>query len=233
MQTSLVCSDIIGRGASCWANKKQSVAPATSAAAPMASVLSCILPSCSVHPDTSSLHLQQQGPIPLGLWSAAVQERRIAELESQLSESQQQLEAAQSNRTVTLEALDQVRTLATRWDLCTCSHTRNQCMQGLDAGIRQDKTTVGACVHRPLINNIAQTRLLQACAYSCGICEVASTLSMLLLGSQPVQAQDGGSSQGCGRAGTARCFGKRVRALNGIDERRLPQMLAAFRLLSP
>lgn len=36
-----------------------------------------------------------------------LQERRIAELESQLAESQQQLEAAQSNRTVTQEALDQ------------------------------------------------------------------------------------------------------------------------------
>jgi hypothetical protein len=37
-----------------------------------------------------------------------LQERRIAELESQLVESQQQLEAAQANRTVTQEALDQV-----------------------------------------------------------------------------------------------------------------------------
>jgi len=66
------------------------------------------------------------------LWSAAAQERRIAELESQLSESQQQLEAAQSNRTVTQEALDQVRTLATCWDQCTCSHTRVYCIKGLD-----------------------------------------------------------------------------------------------------
>lgn len=36
------------------------------------------------------------------------QERRVSELESALSEAQQQLEAAQSNRTVTQEALDQV-----------------------------------------------------------------------------------------------------------------------------
>jgi hypothetical protein len=37
-----------------------------------------------------------------------LQERRSAELESQLAEVQQQLEAAQSSRTVTQEALDQV-----------------------------------------------------------------------------------------------------------------------------
>lgn len=43
-----------------------------------------------------------------------LQERRIAELESQLAESQQQLEAAQSNRTVTQEALDQARGLFKR-----------------------------------------------------------------------------------------------------------------------
>lgn len=36
------------------------------------------------------------------------QERRIAELESQVSESQQQLETARSNRSITQEALDQV-----------------------------------------------------------------------------------------------------------------------------
>lgn len=41
-------------------------------------------------------------------WPHNLQERRIAELESQLAESQQQLEAAHSNRTVTQEALDQV-----------------------------------------------------------------------------------------------------------------------------
>lgn len=41
-------------------------------------------------------------------WPHNLQERRIAELESQLAELQQQLEAARSNRTVTQEALDQV-----------------------------------------------------------------------------------------------------------------------------
>jgi hypothetical protein len=45
-------------------------------------------------------------PLPAHIYK--LQERRIAELESQLAESQQQLEAAQSNRTVTQEALDQV-----------------------------------------------------------------------------------------------------------------------------
>lgn len=57
---------------------------------------------------------QQQQQQCLGVMTTYVfvctmrlQERRIAELESQLSESQQQLEAAQSNRTVTQEALDQ------------------------------------------------------------------------------------------------------------------------------
>lgn len=46
------------------------------------------------------------GPAPV-VHVVLVQERRIAELESQLEESQQQLEGAQSNRTVTQEALDQ------------------------------------------------------------------------------------------------------------------------------
>jgi hypothetical protein len=49
---------------------------------------------------------QSDGP-PVFVLAMAMQERRIAELESQLAESQQQLEAAQSNRTVTQEALDQ------------------------------------------------------------------------------------------------------------------------------
>jgi hypothetical protein len=42
------------------------------------------------------------------------QERRSAELESQLAELQQQLEAAQSSRSVTPEALDQARSLFRR-----------------------------------------------------------------------------------------------------------------------
>jgi outer membrane lipoprotein-sorting protein len=42
------------------------------------------------------------------------QERRTAELESQLSEVQQQLEAAQSSRSVTQEALDTARSLFRR-----------------------------------------------------------------------------------------------------------------------
>lgn len=46
-----------------------------------------------------------------------LQERRIAELESQLAESQQQLEAAQSNRTVTQEALDQASSHLQRLDV--------------------------------------------------------------------------------------------------------------------
>lgn len=45
---------------------------------------------------------------------STLQDRRISELESQLGESQQQLEAAQSNRTVTQEALDQARGLFKR-----------------------------------------------------------------------------------------------------------------------
>jgi hypothetical protein len=51
-------------------------------------------------------------------FSAAVfvtpQERRSTELESQLAELQQQLEAAQSSRSVTQEALDQARSLFKR-----------------------------------------------------------------------------------------------------------------------
>eukprot|EP00879_Flechtneria_rotunda_P029992 GHRR01032470.1.p1 GENE.GHRR01032470.1~~GHRR01032470.1.p1 ORF type:complete len:245 (+),score=110.15 GHRR01032470.1:1280-2014(+) len=42
------------------------------------------------------------------------QGRRIAELESKLAEQQQQLEAAQSNRTITQEALDQARNIFKR-----------------------------------------------------------------------------------------------------------------------
>lgn len=53
-------------------------------------------------------------PVLLPFAPAFVQERRIAELESQLAESQQQLEAAQSNRTVTQEALDQASS-GMRW----------------------------------------------------------------------------------------------------------------------
>jgi predicted nucleic acid-binding Zn-ribbon protein len=49
------------------------------------------------------------------LWfSFSTQERRTAELESQLSEVQQQLEAAQSSRSVTQEALDKARSLFRR-----------------------------------------------------------------------------------------------------------------------